>query len=74
LDNLIVRYGRLAGVIDFLGAAFSDPVYEFLLSFFVSPELKGRGMEKRYCRQIGVEPAILHWYHGLEFFETWHYV
>jgi hypothetical protein len=44
------------------------------LSFFVSPELKGRGIEERYCRRMGVDPAILHWYHGLEYFETWRYV
>jgi len=74
LDNFIVRDGKLAGIIDFQGAAFSDPVYEFLLSFFVSPELKGRGTEERYCQQIGVDPAHLQWYHGLEYFETWHYV
>jgi aminoglycoside phosphotransferase (APT) family kinase protein len=74
LDNFIVKDGKLAGVIDFQGAGFSDPVYEFLLSFFVSPELKGRGIEERYCRRIGVDPAILDWYHGLEYFETWRYV
>jgi aminoglycoside phosphotransferase (APT) family kinase protein len=74
LDNFIIRDRKLAGIIDFQGAAFSDPVYEFLLPFFVSPELKGRGMEERYCQQIGVDPAHLQWYHGLEYFETWHYV
>lgn len=74
LDNFIVRDGKLAGIIDFQGAAFSDPIFEFLLSFFVSPELKGRGIEERYCQQIGVDPAHLQWYHGLEYFETWHYV
>lgn len=41
LDNFIVRDGKLAGVIDFQNAAFSDPLFEFLLSFFVSPELQG---------------------------------
>lgn len=71
LDNFIVKDGKLAGVIDFQNAGFSDPVYEFLLSFFVSPGLKGRGTEERYCRRIGVDPDILHWYHGLEYFETW---
>ena len=71
LDNFITRDEKLAGVIDFRNAAFSDPVYEFLLSFFASPELHGRGTEERYCRRIGVDPDLLHWYHGLEFFETW---
>jgi aminoglycoside phosphotransferase (APT) family kinase protein len=73
LENFIVRDGRLAGVIDFQGAGFSDPLYEFLLAFFVEPKLTGRGIEARYCRRIGVDPAALTWYHGLEFFETWEY-
>ncbi|MFH2038062.1 MAG: phosphotransferase [Chloroflexota bacterium] len=71
LDNFIVKDKKLAGVIDFRNAAFSDPVYEFLLSFFASPELQGRGTEERFCQRIGVDPTLLHWYHGLEFFETW---
>jgi len=71
LDNFIVRDEKLAGIIDFRNAAFSDPVYEFLLSFFASPELQGHGTEERFCQRIGVDPALLHWYHGLEFFETW---
>jgi aminoglycoside phosphotransferase (APT) family kinase protein len=71
LDNFLVADGKLAGVIDFQGAAFSDPVFEFLLSFFVSPELQGRGIEERFCQRIGVDPAVLHWYHGLEYFDVW---
>lgn len=71
LDNFIVRDRKLAGVIDFQGAAFSDPVFEFLLSFFVSPELQGRGIEERFCQRIGVNPAALHWYRGLEYFDVW---
>jgi len=70
LDNFIVRDRQLAGVIDFALATFSDPVYEFLLSFFVTPEIQGRGIEERFCRRIGVDPAALSWYHGLEFFDT----
>ena len=71
LDNFIVTDRKLAGVIDFQGAAFSDPVFEFLLSFFVSPELQGRGIEERFCQRIGVNPTILHWYRGLEYFDVW---
>lgn len=71
LDNFIVNEGKLAGVIDFQGAGFSDPVYEFLLSFFVSPQLQGRGIEERFCQQVGIDPGVLHWYHGLEYFEVW---
>ncbi len=74
LDNFIVRDRKLAGVIDFQNAAFSDPIFEFLLSFFVSPELQGRGVEERYCLRLGYDPAILHWYHGLELLDTWAYV
>jgi len=74
LDNFLVKDKRLAGVIDFEGAGFSDPIFEFLLSFFVEPRLRGRGTEERYCRRIGYDPSILLWYHGLEFYDTWRYV
>ena len=74
LDNFIVQDEKLAGVIDFTGAMFSDPIFEFLLSFFVAPELQGRGIEERYCRQLGYDPTILHWYRGLEYFDTWRWV
>lgn len=74
LENFIVRDKKLVGIIDFQNSAFSDPVYEFLLTFFVAPELQGRGLEERYCQRIGVNPAFLHWYHGLEFFDTLRWV
>jgi aminoglycoside phosphotransferase (APT) family kinase protein len=74
LDNLIVRDRRLVGVIDFESAGFSDPIFEFLLSFFVSPELRGRGIEERYCRCMGFDPGTLPWYRGLEYFDTWRWV
>lgn len=71
LDNFIVKDRKLAGVIDFQGATFSDPVFEFLLSFFVLPELQGRGIEERFCQRIGVNPSVLHWYRGFEYFDVW---
>ncbi len=74
LDNFITRDRKLAGVIDFANAGFSDPVYEFLLSFFVAPELRGRGIEERYCERTGVDPCVLTWYRGLEYLDTWHWV
>jgi len=74
LDNFLVRDEKLAGVIDFTNAGFSDPIYEFLLSFFACPGLRGRGIEQRYCQRIGVDPEILHWYHGLEYFDTLRWV
>ena len=67
LDNFIVQGQKLAGVIDFQNAAFSDPIFEFLLSFFVEPKLQGRGIEERFCRRLGYDPTILHWYHGWSF-------
>jgi aminoglycoside phosphotransferase (APT) family kinase protein len=73
-DNLIVRGGRLAGVIDWANAGFSDPFFEFLLPFFLRPELRGRGLEARYCRRMGFDPDLLPWYHGLEFFDSWRWV
>ncbi len=74
LDNLIVRDQQLVGIIDFENAGFSDPLYEFLLSFFVAPELCGRGIEERYCQRMGFAPEALPWYHALEYFDTWHWV
>jgi aminoglycoside phosphotransferase (APT) family kinase protein len=74
LDNLIVRDKQLAGVIDFENAGFSDPIYEFLLPFFVSPQLRGMGVEERYCERMGFDVGLLGWYHGLEYFDTWHWV
>jgi aminoglycoside phosphotransferase (APT) family kinase protein len=73
-DNLIVRDGQLAGVIDWAHAGFSDPIYEFLLPFFLRPTLRGRGMEARYCERMGFDPGVLPWYHGLEFFDSWRWV
>jgi aminoglycoside phosphotransferase (APT) family kinase protein len=73
-DNLLVRDGRLAGVVDWALAGFSDPLYEFLLPFFLRPELRGRGLEERYCRRLGLDPGLLSWYHGLEFFDSWRWV
>jgi len=73
-DNLIVRDGVLAGVIDWALAGFSDPIFEFLLPFFLRPTLRGRGIEERYCRRMGFDPAVLRWYHGLEFFDSWRWV
>jgi aminoglycoside phosphotransferase (APT) family kinase protein len=74
LDNLLVRDRRLVGVIDFENAGFSDPIYEFLLPFFVSPGLRRRGIEERYCAIMGYDPVLLRWYRALELFDTWHWV
>jgi aminoglycoside phosphotransferase (APT) family kinase protein len=74
LDNLIVRDGQLAGIVDFENAGFSDPIYEFLLPFFVSPGLRGRGIEERYCERMGFDAGVLRWYRGLEYFDTWCWV
>lgn len=71
---MIVRDGRLAGVINWANAGFSAPVFEFLLPFFLRPELRGRGIEARYCRRMGLDPGILLWCHGLELFDAWRWV
>jgi aminoglycoside phosphotransferase (APT) family kinase protein len=73
-DNLIVRDRQLVGVIDWANAGFSDPVFEFLLPFFLRPGLRGRGLEARYCQRMGFDPAVLPWYHGLEFFDSLRWV
>ena len=73
-DNLLVLDGKLAAVIDFTNAGFSDPLYEFLLPFFLRTELRGRGTEEEYCRRMGFDPQSLSWYRGLEYFDTWHWV
>jgi len=69
-ENLLVRDQKLVGVIDWQHAGFTDPVFEFLLPFFLVPELRGRGIEETFCQRIGLDPGILHWYHGLEFFDS----
>jgi aminoglycoside phosphotransferase (APT) family kinase protein len=74
LDNFIVRERELAGVIDFANAGFSDPIYEFLLSPFLNPVLRERGLEVRYCHKMGFDAGLLRWYHGLEYLDSWHWV
>lgn len=70
-ENFIIKDRQLVAVIDFANAAFSDPLYEFLLPFFIHPELCGRGIEERYCARMGIDPAVLPWYHVLEFYDLW---
>lgn len=69
-ENLLVQDERLVGIIDWQHAGFGDPIYEFLLPFFLVPELRGRGTEEAYCERMGFDPRVLHWYHGLEFFDS----
>ncbi len=73
-DNLLVRDQELVGVIDWQHAGFSDPLFEFLLPFFLVPELRERGIEERFCHRKGINPRTLHWYHGLEFFDSLRWV
>lgn len=73
-DNFLVRGGDLAGVIDWENAGFSDPLYEFLLAFFVHPDLRGRGLEERFCARADLDPATLPWYRALEVYDTWSWV
>lgn len=69
-ENLLVRGRELVGIIDWQHAGFTDPIFEFLLPFFLVPTLRGRGTEEAYCRRMGFDPSVLHWYHGLEFFDS----
>ena len=73
-ENLLVKERELAGVIDWQHAGYTDPIYEFLLPFFLVPELRDRGIEERYCRRMGYDPHLLGWYHGLEFFDALQWV
>jgi aminoglycoside phosphotransferase (APT) family kinase protein len=73
-ENLLVQGDRLVGIIDWQHAGFGDPIYEFLLPFFLVPELRDRGTEQAYCRRMGFDPELLHWYHGLEFFDSLRWV
>lgn len=69
-ENLLVRGDRLVGIIDWQHAGLTDPLFEFLLPFFLVPELRGRGTEEAYCDRMGIDPAVLRWYHGLEFLDS----
>jgi len=73
-DNLLVRDRELVGIIDWQHAGFSDPLFEFLLPFFLVPELRGLGIEERFCIRKGFDPRALYWYHGLEFFDSLRWV
>ena len=73
-DNILVRGQRLAGIIDWQHAGFSDPIFELLLAFFVAQDLRGRRLEERYCRRMGFDPLLLPWYRAMELFDTLHWV
>lgn len=73
-DNLLVHGQKLVGIIDWQHAGFSDPLFEFLLPFFLVPELRDRGIEERFCERKGIDPKVLGWYHGLEFFDSLRWV
>ncbi|MGD2026453.1 MAG: phosphotransferase [Anaerolineales bacterium] len=73
-ENMIIRDQKLAGVIDFANANFSDPLFEFLLPMFIHPQLKGRGLEGRFCERMGIDPDGLPWYNVLEFYDLWGYL
>lgn len=70
-DNFRIADKELVAVIDFANACFSDPLFEFLLPFFIHPELRGRGIEERFCERRGIDPGVLPWYHVLEYYELW---
>ena len=69
-ENILVREQKLVGVIDWQHAGWTDPLFEFLLPFFLVPELRNRGIEERFCERKGFDTSLLHWYHGVEFFDS----
>jgi len=69
-ENMLVSDRRLAGVIDWQHAGWSDPIFEFLLPFFLVPALRGRGIEEEYCLREGYDPDLLDWYRGVEYFDS----
>lgn len=70
-DNFIVRERQLVGVIDFANASFGDPLFEFMLPTFIHRELRGRGLEERFCARLGIDLVDLGWYHVLEYYDLW---
>jgi aminoglycoside phosphotransferase (APT) family kinase protein len=69
-ENILVRGKNLVGVIDWQHAGWTDPLFEFLLPFFLVPDLRNRGIEERFCERKGFDTSLLHWYHGVEFFDS----
>ena len=51
-----------------LGDEKALSLMEMLLPFFLHPELRGRGLEERYCQRMGFDAAWLPWYRALECF------
>lgn len=73
-ENLLVKDRRVIGVVDWQHAGWSDPVFEFLLPFFLVPELRDRGIEETYLERQGYESSLLDWYHGVEYFDSLSFV
>ncbi len=69
-ENILVKERQLVGVVDWQHAGWTDPIFEFLLPFFLVPELRDLGVEERFVEAKGCDPGILYWYHGVEFFDS----
>lgn len=70
-DNFLIQDQKLVGVIDFANAGYGDPLFEFMLPMFLHPELRGRGIEERFCARMGIETVGFSWYHVLEYYDLW---
>jgi len=70
-SNMLVRDGKLVGLVDFEFAGFFDPIMEFLAPFGWSPELRNRGLEERFCARSGFEIEILDWYRAAALLGWW---
>jgi len=70
-SNILVRNGKIVGLIDFEFAGFFDPMLEFLAPFGWSLELRNRGLEERFCTRSGFEVELLQWYRAATLFGWW---
>ena len=69
-ENILIRDRQVVGVIDWQHAGWSDPIFEFLLPFFLVPDLRGRGIEEGYVERKGCDRSVLDWYRGVEIFDS----
>lgn len=70
-SNMLVRDGKLVGLVDFEFAGFFDPMMEFLAPFGWSPELRNRRLEERFRTRCGLDIEILDWYRAATVFGWW---
>ena len=70
-SNMLVSGHALAGIIDFEFAGFFDPMSEFMLPFGRCPELRDKGLERRFCERHGFDCRMIDWYRAATDFGLW---